>query len=459
MDALQCFEWHAYSGNAEQSMWDALRLQCKNLTSIATNTVGSLCHLDSSLSSFSGLESFSLTLIPECSADDNECITADTSGNLPDSLWDMLLSRCPDLRSLSIESNLNSPISARRLLDGNWQELRALRLGPITLDDTEVKSAQDIALFLQRHPTIEQLSLRNISVDLSLLPAHALPNLEHLTGGVDDLSALCSRGLEPPDSRFSLQNPQAQFPDSSLSRTLKSLTISEPIPLGQSTPFAMYSMLVGLRALTSLKAVFSADGDYDPLGVLKTIVAACPQLQDLDLQFTTGPSLTLAAFSQVISRLRKLNSLRLTIVRAHDEEDIWTAAPRFALSNYLLRDLVVTYILPEAGLAHEDPTPAVTQEARFTVEYDAHDVPASLLGAVTAPPTSTRDVRRLPLRADPAPPTKAWGRVVFEQNQAGQEARMYAFAACALAVAACGVAMGLPTNVVVESAAAAVSPI
>ena len=71
--------------------------------------------------------------------------------------------------------------------------------------------------------------------------------------------------------------------------------MSEYIPIRQLTPFAMYSILVSMKKLTSLKVTFDADSEYDSSAVLKTIVAARPELESLNLTFIGKQSLSMVS--------------------------------------------------------------------------------------------------------------------------------------------------------------------
>jgi hypothetical protein len=205
-------------------------------------------------------------------------------------LWDMLLHRCPDLVSLSLESDLTQPMYALRLLEGRWPYLRSLALGPLKFDAFGTIPLNGLNTFLEAHDSLEQISLNDVSVNLSALPVEALSNLKHLISSIDQFRALCARGFMPQNLQFALQNPHTQFPHSGLSESLQTLTLKEPIPLRELTPLAVSSMLSAMHALTSLTAVFSLESGYDSNGVFRTIVSACPQMMHLDLTCTNKPS-------------------------------------------------------------------------------------------------------------------------------------------------------------------------
>ncbi len=218
----------------------------------------------------------------------------------------MLIRDSPNLRSLCIEGDWDEPIHEPRLLEGCWPHLQVLRLGPVKFNFNW--HLQDATLplleFLNRHPSIEELSLANVSVDLSRLSPYALPKLKILNGYMDDLRGLSSRRIAGQEA---IQH-QDVFPggeDSSgitpqLSENLQTLNILEPLKLRELTPLAVSGMLAGLRALTSLTIVFSLQNGYDSNGVFRSIVSACPQLLHLDLTCTCKPSFQLVCSPSLV---------------------------------------------------------------------------------------------------------------------------------------------------------------
>ena len=60
--------------------------------------------------------------------------------------------------------------------------------------------------------------------------------------------------------------------------------------LRELTPLSISRVLMDLTALTSLTITFALHSGYDSNGVLRTIVASCPQLLHLDLTCTSKPS-------------------------------------------------------------------------------------------------------------------------------------------------------------------------
>ncbi|KAI0690897.1 hypothetical protein BC835DRAFT_157327 [Cytidiella melzeri] len=409
MDALQAFAWHCNSSSPRSvdPMWDTLRRCCLNLKSLTmvsssvTPAAGiavpsTLLHSHDKLSSFSNLTTFAL-----------QATASGVPSTLSEHQLDMLTLRCPNLQSLTLDcTNIHDP----RLLAATWPHLHTLTLGPTSADP------QTLILFLERHAAIENLSLSPlINIDLSLLPKDALPNLKHFTGTVDQLAALSWRGQPQPHgqgqgqaytgtSRFSLENPQAQFPVTNpLARSLESLTLAGRIVLKQLTPFAMYTVLVGLTKLTELRVVFDVQGEYgDPSAVVKTIVAARPGLERLELTCVGKASLSLETFSKLLHRLKNLRALSLTVVQLLVDETLASAAKRFALTNPRLTTVDIVYIHPDP---HEPPSAESLQRKEsvlgefvragyYTIDHDVRNVPTTLYAVeqLVLPTRTTRDL-------------------------------------------------------------------
>ncbi|KAI0747342.1 hypothetical protein BC629DRAFT_1599394 [Irpex lacteus] len=363
MDALQTFVWGFSSGESVNAMWNALRQSCPKLKCLSSGVSEASSSCDSALSEFNGLQSFALRALPAQS---------DTPAAVSEQQLNMLIHECPELETLTLDCVVESDLSS-----ANWPHLRNLNL------DSNSNISQTLIPFLERHASIERLSLHPSNPDdLSPLSEDALPGLKHFAGSVNHLTSLCCRGQSPQGyagtSRFSLEHPQAQFPLSHpLSRSLESLAVMECIPVQQLTPFAMYSMLVGLKKLTSLKLKFDADGEYDSGAVLKTIVAARPELEELDVSFVGKESISMDAFHKILCRLKKLHKLSLTVVQFPGDESLAHTARRFVQIIPRLTDIHITYIPSGAAPATSEDID-YTQKAHFTIEHNVHNIPVTM---------------------------------------------------------------------------------
>ncbi|KAI0093042.1 hypothetical protein BDY19DRAFT_921700 [Irpex rosettiformis] len=449
MDALKGFEWHAFWGSPIDAMWWNLRRCCRNLQKIHVDFTERLPSPNSAIFMFNNLTSFSMTTKPIYYLRRN-----DLGDRVPESLaiynklWDMLIQRCPDLESLSIQSDLDRPVYCHRLLDGCWPSLRSLALGPIKFDVFGITSLQELNTFLEAHSSLERITFRNVPIDLSALPKEALPSLKHLNGSIDHFRALSARGLPPQNIQFGLNNPQTHFPHSPLSESLHSLTLGEVIPLRELTPLSVSSMLSGLHALTSLTAVFSLESGYDSNGVFRTIVSSCPQMLHLDLTCTSKPSFYLEAFSRTLRGLTRLRTLSLTVVKVPGDESMQAGATRIALSNPRLRRFTIAYI-PIAPLYRDRAfvRPDPIHEGRFTVLCDAHGIPVKLFSferwkrwGWLGKRVRRRDILDLRPSGHPDVAKTGWRQLLFERSPAGEEARLLMLSTWLLGLAAWGIA-------------------
>lgn len=208
-------------------------------------------------------------------------------------MWDMLIRRSPNLRSLTIDGEWDEPLYAARLLEGNWPKLQRLSLTPVYFHSQIEEGSQDLVEFLEHHASIEELTLTHMRLDLSLLAPEALPNLRLFNGKLEHLRELGIRGQ--PLNALGLQNPSTQLSSTPLSKTLDTLVLPDAMALRELTPLALSNMLMGLRSLTSLTIAFSLESGYDSNGVFRTIVSACPQLLDLDLTCSCKPAFQLVS--------------------------------------------------------------------------------------------------------------------------------------------------------------------
>ena len=193
----------------------------------------------------------------------------------------MLIKRCPRLRELVLDGiSPENPVDAHRLTRGRWPLLRKLVLGDIVLDwHSAVNPAakRPFITFLEEHRALEQLHL------LGYQPSVSAP----------DLLAAVHRGALAGVAAFSGTLDQVQaLPHRA---ALRALCVTDPILLRESTPLAVAGVLQTLPALASLTIAFVLEHGYDNGGMLRTLVAACPHLQHLDLTCARKPSFTIVS--------------------------------------------------------------------------------------------------------------------------------------------------------------------
>ncbi|EKM54414.1 uncharacterized protein PHACADRAFT_185339 [Phanerochaete carnosa HHB-10118-sp] len=370
-------------------------------------------------------------------------------------IWDMLIRRSPNLRSLAIEGEWDEPIFAARLLEGNWPRLQKLSLTPVWFQEHIHEGSQLLVEFLERHPAIEELSLKRVRLDLSQLSPEALPKLRVFNGRLDHLRELGIRGH--PLNALGLQNPSTQLSSSPLSHTLEELILPDAMALRELTPLAISSMLVGLRSLTSLTISFSLESGYDSNGVFRTIASACPQLQNLDLSCTSRPSFALDVFSRTLRSLTKLRTLSLALVKVPGDESMQAGAVRITLSNPRLARFKIAFLQSSRALRRSltSTAPRVLEQGRYVPIRDAHGIPVGLLASESwyrfggfGRRMTRRTVCELRPSGHPDAARKGWRSLLFERSPAGEEARLLVFSCWLLILAVGGIFRGLAVNAV-----------
>ncbi|GJE95489.1 hypothetical protein PsYK624_116740 [Phanerochaete sordida] len=454
MDALRTFTWNATAALPQERMWAELRSCCPNLKNIGTSFVHLMPSPKSELFAFNDLESFTLHIrqtfyLAGYDLSDME------NAIIYNRIWDMLVRRSPNLRSLAIEGEWDEPIYAARLLDGNWPKLQKLSLTPVWFQEHIHEGSQPLVEFLERHPAIEELSLKHVRLDLSQLSPEALPKLRVFNGRLDHLRELGIRGQ--PLNALGLQNPSTQLSLSPLSQTLEELVLPDAMALRELTPLAISSMLVGLRSLTALTISFSLESGYDSNGVFRTIASACPQLHHLDLSCTSKPSFHLEAFSRTLRNLSKLRTLSLALVKVPGDESMQAGAVRITLSNPRLLRFKIAFLQSSRALRRSltGAVPRVLEQGRYVPIRDAHGIPVGLLahecwarfgglgGRITR-----RTVCELRPSGHPDAARKGWKSLLFEKSPAGEEARLLVFSCWLLILAVWGILRGLVAGVV-----------
>ncbi|KAI0645651.1 hypothetical protein C8Q79DRAFT_911439 [Trametes meyenii] len=410
LDALLQFEWDGEDMLPSDQMWAELRSRCPSLKYVATTFGCFLPRPSSSLFQFSGLAGFSLTFkdgfyahslhVPSRGGSDP--LKAQHVLGLADAeaesepvftrLWDMLTLRCPDLESLCVVGHSSEPSEAARLYSARWPKLRRLALGALVWNTNvpgtaPIDHAHDFKDFLGAHPSIESLHLlgrpNSNQLDLSTLDHEALPNLKEFSGSFAHLRMLVDRvPVAEDDGNAQAQNANGNgnlLPppggNTSLTKTLRRVCFPHAMHLRDLTPLTISRVLMSLHALTSIKVTFAIQGGYDSNGILRTIVASCPHLLDLDITCTTKPSFFLDAFANAIRGLARLRTLSLTLVRMPGEEPMHTGASHIALANPRLKTFSIAFI--PAHPSSESPAPPL-ERGVFELTCDTHGIPVSL---------------------------------------------------------------------------------
>jgi|SRR5712671_3268487 len=196
----------------------------------------------------------------------------------------MLIARCPNLEHLAIDGHSpHAPVDAHGLVRGRWPKLRSLLIGDVVLDwHAELNPAvgrRPFRVFLEAHRDLETLHLH------SHVPGVAAPSA---------FSGLHADALAKV-STFSGALAQAEVLPSRAS--LKTLRVSDPMPLRDGTSMNVSASLAALPALVSLTIAFRLEQGYDNGSVLRAVVTACPHLRHLDFTIACRPSFTIVKHS------------------------------------------------------------------------------------------------------------------------------------------------------------------
>lgn len=393
----------------------------------------------------------------------------------------MLINRCPNLQELSFDGvSPANPVDAHRLVRGRWPHLRKLVLGDIVLDwhsaiNPNVK--RPFITFLEEHKQLQEVHLLGYQPSVSApdiiraVHREALPRVTNFSGTLEQVQALPFKGA------------------------LKTLKLIEPISLRESTPLTVSGVLQELGSLKELTITFALEHGYDNGGMLRMLVAVCPNLQHLDLTCACKPSFTLVnvcrflpplrhtlvitslinlslffslllliwlgqdAFTRTIRPLCKLTSLDLRIIKSQKEESFSTCGTRLARSNPRLRTFSLNFIAPTPFPPRREAPITNIQSASYELVSDHHGLPAALLVCERSRKPWYRsggirlggggrggeDVKRYSVEmkpnGDPEKRKSGWGGLIREQTKAGEEIRCILYCVTLAAVAVGSFAM------------------
>ncbi|KAJ7170827.1 hypothetical protein C8R43DRAFT_68350 [Mycena crocata] len=190
---LKSFEWDGREFPKYDHVWHSLRTSCPELRNVGV-TVGlgdftfrsrKVMPTNSTLFQFNDLEGFTLRVKQLVGSGLHPPFD-----ELPQTLWDMLLNRCPNLQRLTIDTVNERYIDIRPLWEGRWPNLRHLTLGDFVLLDAfatvdPLGTNNGMSNFLAFHQGLERVVLHQLEgwyFPLSLsLPPTALPSLKHFS--------------------------------------------------------------------------------------------------------------------------------------------------------------------------------------------------------------------------------------------------------------------------------------
>ncbi|KIM83187.1 hypothetical protein PILCRDRAFT_819402 [Piloderma croceum F 1598] len=381
LDALSSFFWDWEEGiPPSDELWFALRMSCPQLRTIGTSVGGRIPNHH--LFGFHNLLGFSLIFKPNLHQNASDETLPAQAALASSRLWDMLISRCPDLEELSIEGFSIHSIDARRLVQGRWPNLRKMTLGDVIVDLNLNPVNPDPTLELEKLPSIEFLeahprlqSLRTSQhvlapAHLSSLSASSFPDLIEFSGTLEQLQTLAP------------SHPHSHRIDTS--RQLKSVGFHQPMVMREVTHLAVCNVLQGLENLTTLSISFVLHSIYESGSLLRSLVGSCPRLERLDLGCGHMPSFTLDSFSKAIQHLRRLHTLSIALVKFPSEDSLSTNAGLIARANPRLRHFTITFIPRKASIFLPLPRPltshpfAYLESGTYTLMTDEHGLPVCL---------------------------------------------------------------------------------
>ncbi|KZT40794.1 hypothetical protein SISSUDRAFT_1043734 [Sistotremastrum suecicum HHB10207 ss-3] len=310
MDLLRKFEWMSEEIPPEDDIWRVLRQSCPKINSLGVCFGLDLPRSDSQLYSFSNVKVFDLHLAPPFF----ERFLGEgryAHSNMPPlaELWDMLINRCPDLETLSLNGRSFHPTACHRLCDGRWPNLQSLTLGDVIVNWDEANNNElpdfdgkerPFIRFLEHHPKLKYLNLigsTQSTVSLDPLSSEALPVLEYFAGGIHHVSKLPNR------------------------TTLKGIRVTTPAFGSQVT--VEYGLIPALKEMTALTAlelhiVLHPELVCDPL-FLSHLANACPNLESFDFVCGRASSVTFTAFGDILSHMTKLKRLNYRTLISGEE--------------------------------------------------------------------------------------------------------------------------------------------
>jgi hypothetical protein len=182
----------------------------------------------------------------------------------------MVIDRCPHLQDFTLEGLSVLPVDASQLLSARWPNLKRLALGDLVIDRNPQPGLKSpLVEFLEAHPSLRSLGLSRRNVDPSAFHSLAAGSLNLLSfsGTLQQLQALPH--IHP---------------------NLRSLTFREAMYTRDTSPVAVASALHNLPSLSKLKISFMLHSMYDSGNLLRSLIAACPNLRHFELTCGLRPS-------------------------------------------------------------------------------------------------------------------------------------------------------------------------
>ncbi|KAJ6576636.1 hypothetical protein DFH09DRAFT_365127 [Mycena vulgaris] len=311
---LKTFIWDGREFPKYDNVWQSLRASCPELRHVGV-TVGlgdftfrsrKVMPTNSTLFQFNDLLGFTLRVKQLVGSGLHPPFD-----ELPQTFWDMLLNRCPNLQHLTIDTVNERYIDVRPLFQGRWTNLRQLTLGDFVLLDAfatvdPLQTNNGMTNFLTYHESLEHVVLHQLEgwyFPLSLsLPPTALPNLKHFS------------------ARFLMIRHVPNV------LRLESLELT-------NHPHGMYRMAGALWAISQLPALSSlriwidchdsgdADVKSEHAKYFTDILVSAPGLLHLDISCSSDPTFSIQTeLSAALKTPHRLRSLAITQVKKATRE-------------------------------------------------------------------------------------------------------------------------------------------
>ena len=209
----------------------------------------------------------------------------------------MLQKSSPNLEELSIEGSFPHPINAFQIANARWKNLRKINIGDLRIESLPIiadpTTKAPFIEFLEAHPKLQSLKFSRHTIHpshFSHLGPETLPCVMEFSGTLEQLQQLPH--IHP---------------------RLKSVTFLDPIRSRPVTTATMAAVLQNLPALVNLRVSFALHSMYDSTSFLRSLIAACPQLENLELTCSDVPSFQLVRRA----RIRLPNSILTLLVAGH----------------------------------------------------------------------------------------------------------------------------------------------